>query len=121
MKKVRRTTQRPEEQAEEAVRAILDIERQTRELLAQAQERAHRIVAGARERADELKDAAAAEADARAERILERGLADAQQQADEIRERGKEEAAAWRRQAEARLSDAIRFVVNAVAPSDEEV
>ncbi len=120
MQHVRQIAQRPEEQAEGAVRAILAIERKTREMLAEAREEAHQIVAKARERADELKEAAANEAEARADRIFERGMAEAQREADEIRARGKKEAAAWRRRAETHLSEAISFVVNAVAPSGEE-
>jgi vacuolar-type H+-ATPase subunit H len=120
MEQVRRAAQRPDEQAEEAVRAVLAIERQTREMLAEARDRANRIVAAARERADELKDVAAAEADARAEGILERGLAEAQRRADEISEQGERIADAWRKQAEAHVSEAIRFVVDAVAPTEEE-
>ncbi|MGC9360911.1 MAG: hypothetical protein ACP5G7_11180 [Anaerolineae bacterium] len=120
MEQVRRTAQRPEEQAEEAIRAILAIERQTREMLAQARDKAHRMVEAARQRADELEEAAAVEAEARADRVLERGLAEAQRQADEIRQRGEREAAAWRKEAEGHLSQAIGFVVDAVAPLDQE-
>jgi len=120
MERVRRAAQRPEEQAEEAVRAILAIERKTREILAEARDEARRIVSTARQRAAELQEAAAKETEARVSGILERGAVEAQREADQIRARGETAAAAWRQHAESRLTEAIDFVVDVVAFPDEE-
>lgn len=120
MERVKRAVQRPEEQAEEAVRAILAIEREARETLAQAREEARRIVASASRRAAELQEAAEQEAQARAMGILERGTAEAESEAAEIRARGAERVDGWRQQAEENLPDAVRFLVEAVAPLGSE-
>jgi len=120
MERVKRSVQRPEEQAEEAVRAILAIEREARETLAQAREEARRTVASASRRAAELQEAADQEAQARAQAIWERGHAEADQEADLIRQSGAERVAAWHQQAEQNLPHAVRFLVGAVAPSGSE-
>lgn len=120
MERVKRSVQRPEEQAEAAVRAILAIEREARETLAQAREEARRIVTSASRRAAELQEAANQEAQARAQAIWERGQAEVEQEADLIRQRGAERVAAWHQRAEQNLPNAVHFLVDAVAPSGSE-
>jgi len=99
---------------EAGVREVLGLERQAAAMLKDAQAEAARIVADAREQADQLGSEMTAEANREAAATMRESEAQIEQQLRSIREDAEREAAAWERVAEDHLQEALAFVLDLV-------
>ncbi len=96
--------------------AIRDKERALQQAIHNAQERADKQVAEARDRADAIKEQAERDGLRDAETLYQDGLARARAEAETLRKKGEAEATAAGAAGRARIAQAVDYIVRFVLP-----
>jgi vacuolar-type H+-ATPase subunit H len=99
---------------EEALRAVLTMERQAQGIIQDAEAEAQRIVTSAKQQAQEMKRAAEAEIGEREQAALQMAFTEIEREAQAIRMAADDEAKAWSAAAERHFAAALSYVLQAV-------
>ncbi len=106
--------------SDEALRDVLNMEKQVQQIIADAEAQAKQIIATARQQAQQAMAQAEEEMRKYAEAVLNESSVAIQDEVRAIQEQAEREAETWVQAAQARLPKAVNYVLNIVSLRETE-